>query len=321
MIWALERAMRQFRQSCNVRGNIKRAGLEAGILRTQIVGRICAKIALAILKQLPAEQRAGVVDDLLSHPVIANTPHGPIRFLNHSRVTCARALSILSKEPDSLKWIDAMLPGSLFWDIGANVGVLTLYAATRGDLRVWAFEPAAVNYYNLVANCELNGLERQVRCLQLGFGESFGIADLNVSQLMGGHSFSFKKKVRHGQRLHTSLQAVELWSIDDFIARHNAPCPNYIKIDVPGLTRDILAGATRTLARPELREIQVEVREQGSGGRYVTELMARHRFKILRRGMKRGGKIQGDLVFARDEAVQPSDGGRSGTSPDMESDT
>jgi predicted RNA methylase len=114
---------------------------------------------------LPAEQRAGVVDDLLSYPVVVNTPHGPIRFLNHSRISCARARSILSKEPDSLTWIDSMHPGSVFWDIGANVGVLTLYAATRGDLRVWAFEPAAVNYYNLVANCELNGLERQVRCL------------------------------------------------------------------------------------------------------------------------------------------------------------
>ena len=61
------------------------------------------------------------------------------------------------------------VPGSVFWDIGANIGVLTLYAAMRGDLKVWAFEPAAVNYYNLVANCELNGLERRVRCLQLGF--------------------------------------------------------------------------------------------------------------------------------------------------------
>lgn len=290
-------------------------------MRKQIVGRICAKIAVAILRQLPAEQRAGVVDDLLSYPVVVNTPHGPIRFLNHSRISCARARSILSKEPDSLTWIDSMHPGSVFWDIGANVGVLTLYAATRGDLRVWAFEPAAVNYYNLVANCELNGLERQVRCLQLGFGDSFGIADLNVSQLMGGQSFSFKKKQRHQQRLHTYLQAVELWSIDDFIARHDPPCPNYIKIDVPGLTRDILAGATRTLARPELREIQVEVREQGSGGRYVTELMAKHGFKIFRRGMKRGGQIQGDLVFARDEAAQLPDGNRLRISPHPGTDT
>lgn len=117
------------------------------------------------------------------------------------------------------------------------------------------------------------------------------------------------------------MQAVELWSIDDFIARHDPPCPNYIKIDVPGLTRDILAGATRTLARPELREIQVEVREQGSGGRYVTELMAKHGFKIFRRGMKRGGQIQGDLVFARDEAAQLPDGSRLRISPHPGTDT
>jgi len=138
---------------------------------------------------------------------------------------------------------------------------------------------------------------------------------------MGGQSFSFKKKQRHQQRLHTYLQAVELWSIDDFIARHDPPCPNYIKIDVPGLTRDILAGATRTLARPELRKIQVEVREQGSGGRYVTELMAKHGFKIFRRGMKRGGQIQGDLVFARDEAAQLPDGSRLRISPHPGTDT
>ena len=37
----------------------------------------------------------------------------------------------MSKEPDSLKWIDRMEPGSIFWDIGANIGTLTLYAARR----------------------------------------------------------------------------------------------------------------------------------------------------------------------------------------------
>ena len=48
--------------------------------------------------------------------------------------------------------------------------MLTPYAATRGDLEVWAFEPAAVNYYKILANCELNHVENRVRCLQLGFG-------------------------------------------------------------------------------------------------------------------------------------------------------
>jgi hypothetical protein len=110
---------------------------------------------LSFLKLLPAGQRADAADNLLSRPVVVDTPHGKIRFLNHSRRSFKRARTILTKEPDSLTWIDRMEPGSVFFDIGANVGVLTLYAATRGDIEVWAFEPAAVNYYNLVANCEL----------------------------------------------------------------------------------------------------------------------------------------------------------------------
>ncbi len=120
---------------------------------------------LSFLRLLPAGQRADAVDALLSKPVVVDTPHGKIRFLNHSRRSFGRARTILTKEPDSMAWIDAMQPGSVLWDIGANVGVLTLYAAMRGDIEVWAFEPAAVNYYNLVANCELNRLEKRVRCL------------------------------------------------------------------------------------------------------------------------------------------------------------
>jgi len=80
-----------------------------------------------------------------------------------------------------------------FWHIGANVGVLTLYAATRGDLEVWTFELAAVNYYNLVANSELNHVESGVRCLQLGFGHTHKIVNLHVSQLMPARSFTFKE--------------------------------------------------------------------------------------------------------------------------------
>lgn len=207
----------------------------------------------------------------------------------------------MSKEPDSLKWIDAMVPGSVFWDIGANVGVLTLYAATRGDLKVWAFEPAAVNYYNLVANCELNGLERRVRCLQLGFSDTSGIADLHVSQLMSARSFTFKesKKLDPRRKSFPSTQAVQFCTVDEFIARYNAPHPNYIKIDVPGLTQEIFAGAQQTLAHPALRQIQVEAREH-KGGRRIAELLAPLGFKLIGRGMRCDGQLQRDLAFARD---------------------
>lgn len=276
--------------------------------RANRLGRLAfgvgAKRLLSLLNWLPANQRANAVDILLSKPSIVNTPHGKIRFLNHSCVSGWRARSIMSKEPDSIRWIDGMVPGSVFWDIGANVGVLTLYAAMRRDLEVWAFEPAAVNYYNLVANCELNHLEKHVRCLQLGFGDTDGIADLHVSQLMSGCSFNFKEgktKPNPKRKAFPSIQAVQLCTIDDFIARYGVPCPNYIKIDVPGLTHQIFAGAKQTLAQPELRQIQVEAREH-TGGRHIADLLAPLGFKLVSRGMRCGGQLQRDLVFARESA-------------------
>jgi FkbM family methyltransferase len=190
--------------------------------------RTGVKRTLALLKWFPVEQRADLVDLLLSKPAVIDTPHGKVRFLNHSGVGYWRARTIMTKEPDSMRWIDAMVPGSVFWDIGANVGVLTLYAAMRGNLELWAFEPAAVNYYNLVANCELNGLEKRVRCLQLGFSDRSEIADLHVSQLMSGRSFTFREstKVKPRKKVYPSLQAVQLCTIDDFIARYGLRCPN-----------------------------------------------------------------------------------------------
>src|SRR5690242_13573920 len=104
-----------------------------------------AKMALSPLRFLPPGQRADALDLLLSAAILVKTPRADIYMLNHGRGSYSRARTLTTKEPDSIKWMDAMRPGSVFWDIGANVGFLALYAAARGDLEVWAFEPAAVN--------------------------------------------------------------------------------------------------------------------------------------------------------------------------------
>ena len=46
-----------------------------------------------------------------------------------------------SKEPETLEWIDSLPEGSVLWDVGANVGLYSVYAAKKRRCRVWAFEP------------------------------------------------------------------------------------------------------------------------------------------------------------------------------------
>lgn len=39
--------------------------------------------------------------------------------------------TLLEKEPDTIEWIDGFRLGETLWDIGANVGIYTIYAALR----------------------------------------------------------------------------------------------------------------------------------------------------------------------------------------------
>jgi ribosomal protein S18 acetylase RimI-like enzyme len=70
------------------------------------------------------------------------------------------------------------------------------------------------------------------------------------------------------------------------------------------LTNEILAGATHTLSRPELKEIQLEVGESRQSGQRIIALLKGYGFTIARRNLrylKHGITAEsGDLVFSRE---------------------
>ena len=76
--------------------------------------------------------------------------HGRLRW---------RALTFYTEEPETIKWLDGMKKDDLFWDIGANVGLYSIYAAKSSGCRVLAVEPEAQNYALLLENILLK-LER-----------------------------------------------------------------------------------------------------------------------------------------------------------------
>ena len=195
-----------------------------------------------------------------------STPAGRLSFVLFGKTATSRAKSVLTKQPGTIDWIDRFEPGTVFWDIGANVGVFSLYAARRGHARVFAFEPAAVNYFLLSANCEVNQLD--IDCLLVGIGEKRGVERLEVSQFDPARSFSFRPKA--GKRP-SGRQAALIVSIDELVEQFGLPCPTYIKLDVPGLTEAIIAGGERTLRRQEVREFHIELREHSSAGRRIVE--------------------------------------------------
>ena len=63
---------------------------------------------------------------------------------------------ILSKEPETINWIKNFPKDSVFFDVGANIGIYTLYSAVMQQNKVFAFEPHAASYKNLLDSINLN---------------------------------------------------------------------------------------------------------------------------------------------------------------------
>ena len=93
-----------------------------------------------------------------------------------------------------VEWLKRTLqPGDVFWDVGANIGALTLVAA-RLCRRVVAFEPDPRSLKWLTLNVRANGIEN-VDIVPMALGESDGMALLHqaaavntgMSSLLPGH--------------------------------------------------------------------------------------------------------------------------------------
>ena len=175
-----------------------------------------------------------------------------------------RAELIATKEPETLAWIDTFDRGAVFYDIGANVGVFSLYAALHRDCDVYAFEPEAKNYACLNKNILLNRLGRRVKALNVGLHDATRIEFLQLHDLASGaalHALGDAVDWR-GERFEAKFeQAVLAFSLDDLVERFGVPAPAHIKLDVDGNEEKIIRGGRRTFSDPRMKSLMIEINE------------------------------------------------------------
>jgi FkbM family methyltransferase len=187
------------------------------------------------------------------------------KFVTPNSITLWRASSLYEKEPETLEWMDSFESGSVFYDIGANVGTYTVYAGVSGKAsKVMAFEPEASNYALLNKNIVVNGLGDKVTAINLAVSDVRAMDYLHLASLDTGaamHSFGSTPS-GHGYDGGTMFkQGMLSFSVDEFIATFNPPFPNYIKIDVDGLEKRILNGAQKTLRDSRMKSVLLEIDE------------------------------------------------------------
>jgi FkbM family methyltransferase len=179
-------------------------------------------------------------------------------------VTYYRWQSYNTKEPETLDWVDQRVrPGDTVFDVGANIGLYTIYTALRHKpVRVIAFEPEYANLHMLRDNIVLNGLQEAVDVYSLALSRDSGPSHLYIQDFTPGaalHSVSSDRlNVTHTQRTVVGREGIWVTAMDSFCEKTGL-FPNCIKIDVDGTELEILEGGKTTLRAPSVRSVIIEM--------------------------------------------------------------
>jgi FkbM family methyltransferase len=177
-----------------------------------------------------------------------------------------RAETLFTKEPETLEWIDSFGKYSVLCDIGANVGMYTIYHAVKNQGTVYACEPSFFNLPCLVKNINANNVQTLVTVFPLPLTSQVLPSAFKLSSTdEGGALSAFDVSYGHtGQPLATSISyRVTGVSLDYLIEQKLMDkVPNLIKLDVDGIEHLILAGAKNTLKHPDCKSVLVEIDER-----------------------------------------------------------
>ena len=172
-----------------------------------------------------------------------------------------RARTLLTKEPKTISWLDRMLNDDVFYDVGANVGIYSIYAAVIDDAKVVDFEPDGRSFGILCRNIELNRLAGKVIPYCLGVSDRDGADLLRANSGIGGES----GHQVGGNKQAAVLQGLVTTRLDSFVIWPGVPAPTAIKIDVDGLEHLVIKGLGNLARIETLRSLNIEIDTKREG--------------------------------------------------------
>jgi FkbM family methyltransferase len=137
------------------------------------------------------------------------------------------------------------------WDVGANIGTVTIQASLDARVRVvHSFEPDPNTFELLKTNVELNRPERcQLHACALSDVEEERVLVCGPTANRGLSTMAHTR---------ANGEMVRCVTADSLVFQRGLPAPTLIKIDVEGWESRVLAGATRLLAERPPRALIFE---------------------------------------------------------------
>ena len=199
-----------------------------------------------------------------------------------------RVQTLFSKEPETIDWIDNFNSQEdiIFWDIGANIGLYSLYAAQKHkNIIIISFEPSTSNLRVLSRNISINKLYNKIAINQFPLNEKkHSYVAMNEPEFLEGWAMNaYGDPIDYEGKTFEAKQKYNLFGTSiDFLLDHKIlEIPNYIKIDVDGIEHKILKGAEKYLNHQNIRSISVELNENyTSQFNEVTKILSNNNFVV-----------------------------------------
>lgn len=190
------------------------------------------------------------------------TENQGIKFINANGMMDWRARTMLTKEPVTIAWLDSLQEGDVLVDVGANIGVYSLYAAKKRFCRVFAFEPESQNYAALNYNINLNHSDNLVKAYCLALSNKISLGVLNLSQMIAGNScHQFNRTLDHSNKLakYNFTQGCMGLTLDWLLEAGLIDQPSHVKIDVDGIEDLVIKGMQKTLLK--VKSLLIEIND------------------------------------------------------------
>jgi|TARA_R110000823_G_scaffold215884_5_gene345466 FkbM family methyltransferase len=205
-----------------------------------------------------------------------------VNLKNEPTYVQSRVSRILTKEPETIEWIGSMSKNSVFFDIGANIGIYTISAGLLG-IQTYAFEPHAGNYFLLCQNINTNNF-KNVTAYCVGLGQDTNFSHINIKNYHPGVADNVIDQ--EGQFNHGVVQQ----TLDDVVLLLKQP--THIKIDVDGYESNVLNGATETLKKAT--SVLFEISDQHL---HIVDKMLSFGYKV--KGKYKRNEKENNYIFSK----------------------
>ena len=181
--------------------------------------------------------------------------HGEVSLdiLRVNTITNWRAATFSSKEPETLEWIDSFESNWSFIDVGANIGLYSMYYLSVHKGQAFCVEPSVNNLQQLVLNLSLNDMSDRATIIAVALGAERSFANLKAATIQPGSAETSAGPLNHEAEISYRIPSWTLDEITDTVASDFA-----LKIDVDGLEAEILRGARKLLRSQGCKTVLVE---------------------------------------------------------------